>query len=154
MRGRWFGVGGLVGATKANSSGLPRGTEGVNVGGRACVLVHVERAERESGLMADIWHPVPPVWVLQPRTPSRPLTERRDRPLKIGTLPRSKPPRTPRPLPAPPAPAPRWCGQGEPLPAAPSPVNVPICFPKCSEEEFIAVFCGSGQKLIKCLFFC
>lgn len=94
VRGR-----GLVGATKANSSGLPRGTEGVNVGGRACVLVHVERAERESGLMADIWHPVPPVWVLQPRTPSRPLTERRDRPHKIGTLPRSKPPRTPCPAP-------------------------------------------------------
>lgn len=74
-RGEVFG--GARRATKANSSGLPRGTEGVNVGGRACVLVHVERAERESGLMADIWHQVAPVWVLQRRTPSRLMIERR-----------------------------------------------------------------------------
>lgn len=38
------------------------------------------------------------------------------------------------------------------FPAAPLPVNVPICFPKCSEEEFITVFCSCGQKLIKRLF--
>lgn len=47
-------------ATKANSLGLPKGTEGVNVGGHVYVFVHVERGAREKELMADIWHRSPP----------------------------------------------------------------------------------------------
>lgn len=33
-----------------------------------------------------------------------------------------------------------------------SPVNVPICFPECSKEVFIAVCCGCRLILIKCSF--
>lgn len=130
-------------ATKANSSGLPRGTEGVNVGGRACVLVHVERAERESGLMADIWHQVAPVWFAPAPRHVTPNDRAQISPQKVGTLRRSK--ATPPQASPPPT---QWCRQ-----EAPSPINVPICFPKCSQEEFITVFffCGGsgGQKLIK-----
>lgn len=32
-------------------------------------------------------------------------------------------------------------------------VNVPICFPECSKEEFIGMLCGCGQQLIKWVFF-
>lgn len=33
-----------------------------------------------------------------------------------------------------------------------SPVNVPICFPECSKEVFIAVCCGCRLILIECSF--
>lgn len=43
-------------------------------------------------------------------------------------------------------------GMGSKTSFSHSPLNVPICFPVCSKEEYITIFYGCGQALIKCSF--